>query len=425
MALAARYERAKRKLVSDDDICPENRELFEQFLSYEEYKLKRMRGSPALDDNSYRTLLAYTTRLRVVNAWFRNKPWCQLSRADIQDVYDRLEDGKITTRFGAPLKDKRTYYKLIIRGKPFEMAGKKTLVNEVMQFPVPQASEEVRFIPEPDFRRLVEAMSKLEHRAFLWLCWDIGENASSILKLTKADCTRQVNEVTKEPEYLINLRREILKRSRKARSEITNYAEAVYYLDILLKQLNHSDLLFDFQPAWGKKVLRRAVQKTGVCCRPAGQIVTLKDLRSSMACDLLSKGWSRDEVNARLGHSPSSKEIDRYVNYLAIDRTRPKRKLHEHQIDKVMFALEQIQAREKRMAAQLHMVQQSSKAQLAHMKRVSGINAQIAALAIEHQLGRSNQTVYRQQLMQRYHELLSTIERMDDPATLTSSVTET
>ena len=23
-----------------------------------------------------------------------------------------------------------------------------------------------------------------------------------------------------------------------------------------------------------------------------------------MACDLLSKGWSRDEVNARLGHSP-------------------------------------------------------------------------------------------------------------------------
>ena len=51
-----------------------------------------------------------------------------------------------------------------------------------------------------------------------------------------------------------------------------------------------------------------------------------------MACDLLSKGWTTDEVNRRLGHKPSSREIDKYVNWLALDGRQPKRKLHEHQV---------------------------------------------------------------------------------------------
>ena len=60
-----------------------------------------------------------------------------------------------------------------------------------------------------------------------------------------------------------------------------------------------------------------------------------KDLRSSMACDLLKKGWSRDEINARLGHRPSSRIIDRYINYLAIDRKKPKKKIYEGNIEKL------------------------------------------------------------------------------------------
>jgi DNA polymerase III delta prime subunit len=68
---------------------------------------------------------------------------------------------------------------------------------------------------------------------------------------------------------------------------------------------------------------------------PGGQKVTWKDLRSSMACDLLKKGWSRDEVNARLGHKPSSRIIDRYINFLALDRNKPKKKVFESNLKKI------------------------------------------------------------------------------------------
>ena len=58
----------------------------------------------------------------------------------------------------------------------------------------------------------------------------------------------------------------------------------------------------------GAKVLERGGHITRATCIPGGQKVTLKDLRSSMACDLLSKGWTTDEANYRLGHKPSSRE---------------------------------------------------------------------------------------------------------------------
>ena len=73
MGLKERYAKAKAMLLSDTSICRENRQLFEDFLKFEEYKLKRVNGIPVLDDNSFKTLLAYVSRLRIVNRWFRNK----------------------------------------------------------------------------------------------------------------------------------------------------------------------------------------------------------------------------------------------------------------------------------------------------------------------------------------------------------------
>lgn len=59
-----------------------------------------------------------------------------------------------------------------------------------------------------------------------------------------------------------------------------------------------------------------------------------------MACDLLKKGWSRDEVNARLGHKPSSRIIDCYINYLCLDRGKPKAKVHQSNLRKMEIELE-------------------------------------------------------------------------------------
>ena len=148
MVLKPRYETAKQRLLDDKGICTANRRLFARFFEYEEYKLKRQNGIATLDDSSYKTLLAYVTRLRTVNRWFQNEPWEELTKQDIKRVYDDLEDGKIKSMRGTPLKDKETYYRMIIRSKPFEMAGKRELAKEVMEFYGHQQREEVRFIEE-------------------------------------------------------------------------------------------------------------------------------------------------------------------------------------------------------------------------------------------------------------------------------------
>lgn len=347
MTIHTQYISARQKLLDDLSICDANRRLFARFLELEEYKLKRINGAKSLDANSARTVLAYITRLRTVNRWFKNKPWSELTREDIQRVYDDLEEGRIRTRRGEPLKDRQTFYNRILRGMPFELAGKAALAREVTAYYRPNRDGEVRFISEETFRSIVEVMLRPEQRLLAWLCFDIGENATAILAIRKRDCVRQSEPGASEPEYRINLRRETLKRSRRPRSELTNYRETVVYLDQVLPMLGEDELLFEFGAPQAAKVLRRAVKITGATCQPGGQVVTLKDLRSSMACDLLRKGWTTDEVNARLGHRPSSRELDKYVNFLALDRQRPKQKMHETQIGVLLDRLEAIQQREK------------------------------------------------------------------------------
>ena len=70
MALHERYVRARAGMLANPKICSENRELFNQFLDYEEYKLKRKNHIGSIDSNSCKTLLAYISRLQTVNRWF-------------------------------------------------------------------------------------------------------------------------------------------------------------------------------------------------------------------------------------------------------------------------------------------------------------------------------------------------------------------
>jgi integrase len=342
--LKERYKKSKATLLNDKSICPKNRKLFKEFLEKKEYKLKRINGLTKLDDSTYKTLSAYTSRLRTVNRWFKNKAWKDLTEKDIKKIYDDLEDGKIKSRFGQPIKDKLSYYKLIIRSTPFEMAGKKELVKKVMEFGTFKRQDEVRFIYEKDFRKIVEVALKPSHRLLLWLCFDIGENSISILQLTKKDFRRDTDEYTKEPEYRVNLRKETLKRSRTPRSEPTNYQDTVKLLDIHLQDLKDNDNLFHFGHRQAEKILDRCVKIAGIKCIPSGQKVTLKDLRSSMACDCLIKGYSLDEVNARLGHKPSSREIDKYINFLALDKRKPKKKVYESNINKLKGEIEELRS---------------------------------------------------------------------------------
>ena len=353
MASCETYERRKRQLIRDKSVCEANRDLFKRFFEFEEYKLKRKNGLARLDDGCYKTLFGYLQRFRNVNTWFGNKPWSKLTRADIKRVYDDLEDGKITNRKDLPFKDRASYYNKIFKSKPFRLAGKAELARDVIEFPPVRGEKEVRYVNEDTFRRMVSVVSNPIHLMLFWLAWDIGENIGTLLQLTRRDFTRQRNNQTKEAEYLVNLPKAKLKRSRRTRSEPTLYPETVRYADIVLADLEPDDLAFRFGHRQALKIIHAIVRKTGATCLPNSEAVRWKDLRSGMACHLLRKGWTREEVDARLGHTPQSGALNAYINYLAIDREKPKKRLFDSSLEEIQNELEEAKGREKLSAERI------------------------------------------------------------------------
>ena len=354
------YNKAKDKLLKDTSLNSNNRKLFCEFFEEQEHKLKRINGLRQNDESNYKTLYGYIRMLKIVNKWFKNKDWKKLTEKDIKQVYDDLEDGKILNRFGKPYESlDDSYYSKVLKSRPFELAGKLQIAREVIRYTNHKESN-VRFITEGDFRKTVNNVYTPSNKLLLWLAWDIGENINSLLMLRKNDFCIQKNPNTKEPEYRVNLRKEILKRTRKPRSEITNYNETVELLDQRLADLNEEDLLFNFDYRNAKKIIDRAVGRSKVKCVPGGQKPSWKDIRSSMTCDLLKKGWSTDEVNARLGHRPSSDEIDKYINFLAIDRHRPKKKVQQYELEKINTELEESKDREKMLTRRMEKLQEDN-----------------------------------------------------------------
>lgn len=371
---AARYRRARDRLVQNSDIHPVNRDLFHRFFEHEEYKLKRINGLSKLDGSTYLTLYAYTVRFGNVNRWFNNQPLTEITRDDIKRVYDGLEDGTILNAAGNPYKSREDYYRKVFKSKLFRMAGKDDLAREVIEYYKPNLKE-VRFITEERFRDLVAGVRKPLHQLLFWLCWDFGENINAQRQLLKSDFRRQINTDTNEPEYRVNFREAILKRSRRSRSEISNHPETVALLDKVLPEIANHQPIFTFTYSYARKLMRRAVVRSGVTCEPDGSPVTWKDLRSGMACDLLAKGWTRDEVNSRLGHRPSSTEIDCYINFLALDGRRPKHKVHQFETSRLQTELEATRQRElnearrsQELSAQLHAQRRDMENQMREMK---------------------------------------------------------
>ncbi len=326
MTWKRQYLNAKPLFLADATICAPNRALIADFFAFEEYKLKRSNGLSEVDEACCKTLYGYIQRLRNVNRWFDNKPWTELTKDDIKRVYDALEDGTIRTQKGTQFQDRHSYYNKIFKSKPFRLAGKEALAREVIEFST-RPRKPVRYITEETFKRLANAISNPLHLFLLWLAWDIGENIDTLLNLTKRDFIPQTNAHSGEREYLVQLPQAKLKRTRVARSEVTLYRETARYADIVLPRLGPDDCPFTFGYRYSSQVLKRAVTKVGATTMPHDQSVRWKDLRSGMACHLLKNGWTRDEVNARLGHTPSSTTLDAYINFLALDRNGPKQRL--------------------------------------------------------------------------------------------------
>jgi hypothetical protein len=328
------YEKRKKVILQDPAICEDNRELWAKFFVYQETKLKRVNGLPSLDVGCFKTLTTYLCRFTVLNRWLGNKPWIKLTEPDIRRFYNDFEDGKLLTSRGKPVKDRKSYYSKILKSKPFEMAGKKELAKKVIEFGF-VTKNEVRFIEIETFRKIVDFATQPKHKALLWLSWDVGENINSLLKLQKKDFRRQIDDETGMIEYKVTLAKNKLKRTRRARGNLTLFEETSKYLDLILSDVGDENVVFDFSYSNAYLLLERAVRLSKSSCIPNGEPVTWKDLRSSMACHLLKEGWSTNEVNSRLGHKPSSDEIDKYWNFLALDDKRPKQRINQNNIEKL------------------------------------------------------------------------------------------
>lgn len=338
------FQQTKTRILSDLTICEQNRSLYRRFFEYMENRLKRLNGLTALDEGNARTLLKYAFKLGNIERWFKAKPLVELTAEDIQSVYDGLEDGTIVNSNGKRFKFRVDYYNKIFKSKLFELAGKKEIACSIIDIVIYERNE-VRFVREAGVRKILDRLFLKTHRLLTWLAFDVGENINSLLKLRKRDFERLTNSTTGEPEYRVQLRKRILKRSRTSRSVITNFRESANLLDEHLATLQPDDLLFSFGYRGANKFLTRAVEESGVKCEPHGENVTWKDLRSGMACHLLMLGWSTEEVKARLGHAPSSKEIDKYVNYLALDQHAAKSRLGQIELSTLQRQLQESEQR--------------------------------------------------------------------------------
>lgn len=353
MGFKESYEKGKIKLLLDKSICKSNRDLFEEFFSWEEEKLKRINDLPEIDSSSYKTLYGYINRFRNVNKWFNNRPWKKLTLPEIKQVYKDLEDGKIKNRMGKRFEDRRSYYNKVFRSKPFKLAGKQEEVEQALEFFTDKRKKEVRFVNEVNFKKMTSVLSKPQHLALLWLAWDIGENINTLLKLTKRNFKKQYNRQTKEEEYLVYLSQDKLKRSRQSRSEPTLYQGTVRYIDMILQGIDDGDLIFPFGYRQALKIFDGVVKKSGAKCEPHDDKPSWKDLRSGMACHLFSQGWHSDDINLRLGHSISSRELDVYLNYMAQNRKRAKKIMYNNNLEDVKNDLEEARQREKLLANRL------------------------------------------------------------------------
>lgn len=94
---------------------------------------------------------------------------------------------------------------------------------------------------------------------------------------------------------------------------------------------------------------------------PNGKRVRWKDLRSGMACHLLSAGWQPHEISQRLGHTPNADTLNAYINHLAVDRRRLKKRFHDSEVETLRKALRRSKEREKLMPARLSAEPQGSR----------------------------------------------------------------
>lgn len=317
-----RYKKQKELLKKDTTILPENRKIILKFLEHAEDKLKRRKGRGRVEQIRYcKTLLKKIDLLKNTDRFFK-KHFKDITKKDIERVYNALEDGKIKSLKGAAYKfsSRNDFYKKVFKSDFFEFIGKKDLAKEVI---TRESSDEgeVKFFEFEDLQKMASLCKSLQRELFLYLLFDTSMRIGTLLNMRCSDFEKRHNLDTKRDYYLFHIRKEYTK-SKVDRTDALLIDRTNELLDIALQDKKPEELLFKWGYGNARKIIFDVTRRAKITTKPQGKPVSIHDFRKSGATYLLSRGFNIDYVKARLGHKPSSSVIDRYVNYLGLNANK-------------------------------------------------------------------------------------------------------
>jgi integrase len=331
--IQARYEKVKEKFIQTGtvkthegviEIRPENKKLALAWMEFKEQELSDIYGTSAdaRIRNAKTLYKQFTTYLSNVLYWFNHLDLKQLTENDLLTVYRNLEKKKLLSVQGKELSDitLKDIYMRVFKNGFFKFIHKDDIAHAIIKRKV-ASTQEVRFFELDTLKQITNAAELKSHRLAYWLLFDVGLEVSALVQLRKSNFELKKSK-NDEEYYIVHVPKEISKKGRRVRNNFVSFTETNQLLKNYLEKLRDSDLLFNFEPHGIYRALMRLNEKYDFRVKPTGDQVSIKDFRSSCATHLLKQGWTTDEVKARLGHAPSSDEIDKYVNYLGLHQER-------------------------------------------------------------------------------------------------------
>lgn len=314
-----------------------NRDLVVKWIEKRKTELENINGyDKEVQPRYYKTLYKeLSTYMPNILLWFNDTDFQDITKEDIASVYKGLEEGTLETIKGKKnlsYKTRKDFYGRVFKGGFFNFIGKDNLAKEVIKRRFTEASE-VKFFDLDTLRVIADNAATGSQRLAYWVLFDTGIEVMALCQLKKNNF--EWIQDKDEGYYILHVPKEISKKLRKQRDIYIHFNETNQLLKTQMEPLKDDERLFNFKPPALYHALKLVVDKFNLKTKPESKSITIKDFRSSMATYFLQQNWTSDEVKARLGHSPSSTEIDRYVNYLGINQRKQREKGKEISLKEV------------------------------------------------------------------------------------------
>lgn len=335
------FENALNRLEEDESLPKHNREIVLEYIKQkkvellegytdEELKVQRIRSA--------KTLHKYVMILGNICKWFPDLR--KIDEAELRDFKLKFYSGQLVTRTNKTKFYRPDYEKKVIKSDFFKyFLGYRDLVEKVFTGKTKGETNTVSFIEIEDLRKIVDQITVMHGKVAMWVMFSTGLRIGTYLQLKKKDFELKYNNDTKVYYYLIHISKDITK-SKADRTIPVVIDECNDLLRRYLEPMRDEHFLSEVSYNAVLKMLKVATENAGVVTKPKGEAMHPHILRKSATLHLLNAGYSVDQVKMMLGHKPSSKVIDVYLNYSGLDMKPIIDKVQSADVDKLRKELE-------------------------------------------------------------------------------------